>query len=1078
MTRAAEAYVPVPYSDLQEAVDAVEDEGGTVYLTADVTIDDTIKVGGQSVGNSKSCTIKSDPNSGEKYTLTRGQSLTDSMFEVLIASRAAGSDLSASLTLEEVVLDGNHISSEYAMIYVQRCGTVTLGTGTVLKNGINSGDGNTTTQRDKNGGAVYIGNVDHNAYDPGKLVIEEEVVIENCKANFGGAIYVDCRESYLYAGYDGILEIRGGIIRNNSAGDGGGIYAGKNTQINVENCVFEGNTAASSGGAVFMTAERNEEKTAKFTNCTFENNKGNQKEEDQTRTDTGGGAVAIINESDRNCKVIFDNCKFQGNNTKAAGGAILVCGKDGDNAEQLNSEKTNVYLKGCTIDGNSAYSGGGVSADCWSTVTVENTSITNNEAGNAGGGIFTGDTANPGRAKIISGTISRNKARFGKGIHTGSVAPALILSRGSTPIRMEDEICLFSQYYVIQVVDTNALWVEKGFPIKITFKGFTAPVAGSTGIKTIQYAEGETTARECMKYEAVNIDSRYAQGGLTNADEYDFIRETDIEEATGNKETNWINLVVAENPDPWEFITHLYVHSELGVDPTNAQIRSRALPFEYGTEKQPLESLYMAYYIASIYYSEETVVIHLMDTQELGKNGVPTEMTLSAGSYKDNEDHEVADVKNTVRIVRHDASSSVDKFSGNDSVMHENVDNTGALFKVGTDDSLTLTGALIVGGENLDELAGDDSALVCVDGGTLTVSGDAVLQDNTYRAIRINGGNVTLDSAEIKNNTVPEKADGTEGEGSGIWQAAEAKLTITGTNTIPEGQEIWLNAANPDSVDGAMLTVTGDLNLTARNQLSVDFPNYVADRKIAEYTDGTNPPDEAEAAKYKVDTTKLAAGLNVGAEDQYVLLTAPPSYDLTFYKVDAEEKTNAGSFDWYYKGLEGVKFMLYTCASEDSGHQHDTLAGETSQTKGCWTPVIDEETNQSKIWISGEDGETSITGLSDGEYMLVETETLPGYKLPKGQWYLEIVDGELSSQTHFPEPKEGAPSFVYGSKPGDNAIGIVYTLLPNEKEIQVVLPNTGGAGAAIGILAGASALTGTGASLLLRKKHGKRRKKR
>ena len=99
MTRAAEAYVPVPYSDLQEAVDAVEDEGGTVYLTADVTIDDTIKVGGQSVGNSKSCTIKSDPNSGEKYTLTRGQSLTDSMFEVLIASRAAGSDLSASLTL-------------------------------------------------------------------------------------------------------------------------------------------------------------------------------------------------------------------------------------------------------------------------------------------------------------------------------------------------------------------------------------------------------------------------------------------------------------------------------------------------------------------------------------------------------------------------------------------------------------------------------------------------------------------------------------------------------------------------------------------------------------------------------------------------------------------------------------------------------------------------------------------------------------------------------------------------------------------------------------------------------------------
>ena len=820
MTRAAEAYVPISYSDLQEAVDDVQEENGTIYLMDDVEISETIEVGGHSSGGLRSCTITSAPETGARYTLSRATE--DAMFSVSTDAGLA-SLARASLTLDNVVLDGKELFGEEAMIKVHRNATVTLEADTILQNGKNE-----TAAGNVQGGAVYIQDVETAGYEPGKLVMEEGVVIQNCSAPYGGAIYVDSRpNTTTYTqGEDGILEIKGGTIKGNSAtNDGGRIYAAGSTRITVSNCDFERNTAASSGGAVFMTAERNGDETAKFTNCTFKNNE-----------------------------------------TKAAGGAILVYGHREGDVEELNSEKTNVYLKDCTIDGNSAYSGGGVSADCWSTVTVENTSITNNTAGNAGGGIFTGDATKPGRAKIISGTISGNKARFGKGIHTGGgVSPALILGKGDMPIRMEDEICLFNQYYVIQVVDTDALWVEKGFPVKITFKGFAAPAKGSTGIRTIEYAEGETTDRECMKYEAVNTGTEY---GLTNADKYDFIREADIEEASGNKETNWINLVVAENPDPWEFITHLYVHSELGIDPTNAQIRSRALPFEYGTEKQPLKSLYMAYYIASIYYSEETVAIHLMDTQELGKNGVPTEMTLSAGSYKDNEDHEVADVKNTVSIVRHDASSSVDQFSGSDGVMHENVDNTGALFKVGAGGSLTLTGALIVDGENL-ALTGDDSALVCVDGGTLTVSEGAVLQDNTYRAIRINGGNVTLDSAEIKNNTVPEKADGTEGEGSGIWQAAGAALTIKGTNTIPENQEIWLNAANSDSADGAMLTVTGDLTLTDGNQLSVDFPNYVGDRKIAVYTDGTNPPDEAEAAKYKVDTTKLVAGLNVGAEDQY-----------------------------------------------------------------------------------------------------------------------------------------------------------------------------------------------------------------
>lgn len=146
-------------------------------------------------------------------------------------------------------------------------------------------------------------------------------------------------------------------------------------------------------------------------------------------------------------------------------------------------------------------------------------------------------------------------------------------------------------------------------------------------------------------------------------------------------------------------------------------------------------------------------------------------------------------------------------------------------------------------------------------------------------------------------------------------------------------------------------------------------------------------------------------------------------------------KTDAGNKEHF---LNGVSFKLYSCPNTETGHQHELLASQESQRNGCWEPV--QEYGRDKLFTSTRlgdfDGMVDLGTLAEGEYMLVEVETLPGYVLPKGQWMLTVGDG-LGDYEFTVKGDSNTPEFWRHSS--GSAQDVIWAV-SNEKEI---IPITG-----------------------------------
>ena len=97
--------------------------------------------------------------------------------------------------------------------------------------------------------------------------------------------------------------------------------------------------------------------------------------------------------------------------------------------------------------------------------------------------------------------------------------------------------------------------------------------------------------------------------------------------------------------------------------------------------------------------------------------------------------------------------------------------------------------------------------------------------------------------------------------------------------------------------------------------------------------------------------------------------------------------------------LNQVEFQLYACKHADpvvpmAGHtKHDDMVNDDPDC--CW--------ERYQTAVSGESGKTEEFGLVSfkdllpGDYILIETKTLPGYQLPMGQWLIHIdIEGKVS----------------------------------------------------------------------------------
>ncbi len=337
------------YTTLTEAVQNVSNNG-TIYLKDNIDATQTI-----TIPENKNITITS-----ENSAKTISKNYNGVLFYV---------SPSATLTLENVILDGKNVEATGDNFFVNVKGVLNIKDGAVLKNNtskwnagaikleagtLNMTGGTITNNKTEYGGAIFATNGDSSTIN----ISGGEITNNNATLYGGGAINIT-------GGYT--LNISGGSITNNhSENFGGGAIKVDNSKVFITGGKIKNNTATNGdGGAIWLYN----------TDCTIKN----------------------VEISGNEAKGKLPDASY--NNVR--GGAIFVHG-----ASKLNIEENTI------IDKNKAPYGGGIYALDSSIVNMNGGIIENNTASVNAGAICA--FSNDG-----SPTININKGEIKNNINTG-----------------------------------------------------------------------------------------------------------------------------------------------------------------------------------------------------------------------------------------------------------------------------------------------------------------------------------------------------------------------------------------------------------------------------------------------------------------------------------------------------------------------------------------------------------------------------------------------------------------------------------------------------------------------------------
>ena len=263
----------------------------------------------------------------------------------------------------------------------------------------------------QSGGGVYV-------YNSGKFTMEDGEISGNTARLYGGGIYVG----------GGTFIMSGGTICGSTAGEGneaqsgGGVYVASNGTFTMNSGEISGNTATSNGGGVYVTGSSS---AFAMTGGTIGGTDSN--------TATYGGGVYV---SDGSFKM-SDTAKISGNEADDKGGGIYIKGgtpiitggtisKNKTKGSGATSDGGGIYVEGSaltmtggTINENYAARVGGAicieNGESTAAVSLESLTITENEAGYGGGGIFV--CVEHGTFTMKDCTIDKNSGQYGGGIY-------------------------------------------------------------------------------------------------------------------------------------------------------------------------------------------------------------------------------------------------------------------------------------------------------------------------------------------------------------------------------------------------------------------------------------------------------------------------------------------------------------------------------------------------------------------------------------------------------------------------------------------------------------------------------------
>ncbi len=250
------------------------------------------------------------------------------------------------------------------------------------------------------GGAVYMPNsTSARLYLGGEnALVESKVVFEdNTAASYGGAIYAR-----------NILTVENTTFSNNAttASSGGAIYGGSMT-LTIDNATFTNNTAKKYGGAVYHTGSNEKDDVVELTvtNATFETN----------TAVSDGGAIYLSGET----RAYVAASQFVQNSSGDGGAIYLTAGHlDADGVEFLGNSSSSTggavaayssssaKMNAVTASGNKG-AGGGFACVSASEFNLYNSLIYENTSTKNGGGILMENEAFGG---IYATTFEKNVA--------------------------------------------------------------------------------------------------------------------------------------------------------------------------------------------------------------------------------------------------------------------------------------------------------------------------------------------------------------------------------------------------------------------------------------------------------------------------------------------------------------------------------------------------------------------------------------------------------------------------------------------------------------------------------------------
>ncbi len=302
------------------------------------------------------------------------------------------------------------------------------------------------------------------------------------------------------------------------------------------------------------------------------------------------------------------------------------------------------------------------------------------------------------------------------------------------------------------------------------------------------------------------------------------------------------------------------------------------------------------------------------------------------------------------------------------------------------------------------------------------------------------------------------------GDPTNIAEYAEVATTVSGkTYDVNTGEEADYQ---PGQFPGRY-RFTGLPNGT----FAVKFDNS-GETKISPFigtvaNTGDDTTDSDGITTYNASTGLLAEANIIGivlpeAKDMVRAVYESRYNDLGLYEVDADSVsysfTKISGTDTNAP-LAGAEFSIYK-----STHVHDESCGGLSADDECSfvAEQLKGDVFDAELWdtenpvytaVSGEDGIVTLSGLSQGVYMLVETKAPEGYELSRGCWIIDVdVQAAepitITGSSISPTAVSGQPNaFITQTVDGKNAY-----YLPNYEK--PIFPVAGGVGTYLFTFAG------------------------